>query len=192
MTIKNKEVLTTGDVARICHVAPRTVSKWFDTGKLRGYRIPGSRDRRIPMNQLLQFMRAHGMPTKAVEGSTIRVLIVDADPDVRAVAEGLGGTDRYEVRSAANDFEAGMLAGKFHPHVVLVNVVSPDIDADEILAHLRANPDLSATCVVAMAGALTRGQTDGLIRKGFDRTLSKPCTFSELLDLVEKATDLVS
>ena len=42
-----KEVLTTGEVARICRVAPRTVSKWFDTGKLRGYRIPGSRDRRI-------------------------------------------------------------------------------------------------------------------------------------------------
>ncbi|NLE61752.1 MAG: helix-turn-helix domain-containing protein, partial [Planctomycetes bacterium] len=27
---KPKDVLTTGDVARICNVAPRTVSKWFD------------------------------------------------------------------------------------------------------------------------------------------------------------------
>ena len=40
----NKEVFTTGEVARICNVAPRTVSKWFDTGQLRGYRIPGSKD----------------------------------------------------------------------------------------------------------------------------------------------------
>ena len=38
----DKEVLTTGEVAKICNVAPRTVSKWFDSGSLKGYRIPGS------------------------------------------------------------------------------------------------------------------------------------------------------
>ena len=43
----DKEVLTTGEVAKICNVAPRTVSKWFDSGQLQGYRIPGSKDRRI-------------------------------------------------------------------------------------------------------------------------------------------------
>ena len=36
------KVFTTGQVAKICKVAPRTVSKWFDSGRLRGYRIPGS------------------------------------------------------------------------------------------------------------------------------------------------------
>ena len=40
--LHDKDVLTTGDVARICNVASRTVSKWFDSGQLRGYRIPGS------------------------------------------------------------------------------------------------------------------------------------------------------
>ena len=37
-----KDVLTTGEVAEICKVAPRTVSKWFDSGELEGYRISGS------------------------------------------------------------------------------------------------------------------------------------------------------
>ena len=50
------DVLTTGQVAKICNVAPRTVSKWFDSGQLRGYRIPGSKDRRIPVQQLVRFM----------------------------------------------------------------------------------------------------------------------------------------
>ena len=36
------KVFTTGQVAKICKVAPRTVSKWFDSGRLKGYRIPGS------------------------------------------------------------------------------------------------------------------------------------------------------
>ncbi|HUU19441.1 MAG TPA: hypothetical protein VMW72_19990 [Sedimentisphaerales bacterium] len=34
---KGKNVLMTGDVAKICNVAPRTVSKWFDNGQLKGY-----------------------------------------------------------------------------------------------------------------------------------------------------------
>ena len=57
------EVFTTGQVAKVCHVAPRTVSKWFDSGCLQGYRIPGSRDRRIPRASLLMFLRQHSMPT---------------------------------------------------------------------------------------------------------------------------------
>ena len=55
-----KKVFTTGQVAKICKVAPRTVSKWFDSGRLRGYRIPGSQDRRIPREHLIKFLEAMG------------------------------------------------------------------------------------------------------------------------------------
>ena len=60
-----KDVLTTGEVAKICNVASRTVSKWFDSGQLRGYRIPGSKDRRIPVSNLIKFMKSHGIPMPA-------------------------------------------------------------------------------------------------------------------------------
>ena len=63
-----KNVLTTGQVAKICHVAPRTVSKWFDTGQLQGYRIPGSKDRRIPVDKLLRFMESHVTVPRIVVG----------------------------------------------------------------------------------------------------------------------------
>jgi len=59
---KGDNVLTTGDVANICNVAPRTVSKWLDNGLLNGYRIPGSLDRRIPIDGLARFMQAHNIP----------------------------------------------------------------------------------------------------------------------------------
>ena len=62
-----KKVFTTGQVAKICKVAPRTVSKWFDSGRLRGYRIPGSQDRRIPREHLLRFLKEHDMPLGDLE-----------------------------------------------------------------------------------------------------------------------------
>ncbi len=55
------KILTTGQVAKICNVAPRLVSKWFDSGRLRGYRIPGSQDRRIPALYLIRFLKENGM-----------------------------------------------------------------------------------------------------------------------------------
>jgi len=61
-TLKRKDILTTGQVSKICNVAPRTVCRWFDSGKLRGYRIPGSKDRRILLSGLIQFMKEHNMP----------------------------------------------------------------------------------------------------------------------------------
>jgi excisionase family DNA binding protein len=64
------KVYTTGQVAKICQVAPRTVSKWFDNGRLKGYRIPGSQDRRIPHKHLVAFMKEHGMHDLLPEGET--------------------------------------------------------------------------------------------------------------------------
>ncbi len=56
------KILTIGQCAKICKVAPRTVSKWFDSGRLKGYRIPGSQDRRVPQVYLVKFMNEHGLP----------------------------------------------------------------------------------------------------------------------------------
>ena len=75
-----KKVFTTGQVAKICKVAPRTVSKWFDSGRLRGYRIPGSQDRRIPREHLIKFLKEHGMPLGELEEEGLhKILIIGAD-----------------------------------------------------------------------------------------------------------------
>ncbi len=49
-------VFTTGEVAEIICVVSRTVSKMFDNGKLEGYKIPGSKDRRITQGDLTVFL----------------------------------------------------------------------------------------------------------------------------------------
>ena len=133
------------------------------------------------------------MPLKELEGHAIRILMVDPEePSAPAVAESLASSDRYEVCTAASEFEAGMLAGKFEPHVIFLDVVAPGIDAKEILKNLRANPSLAATKVVAIAGSLTSGQSQALLRQGFDLVLPKPYNVDDVLRLVEEATDLTA
>lgn len=58
MAVSAKAVYTIAEVAKICNTTPRDASRWFDSGRLRGYRIPGSNDRRVPHMQLVEFMQA--------------------------------------------------------------------------------------------------------------------------------------
>lgn len=53
---------TTGAVARLCGVCMKTAGKWIDSGRLKGYRIPGGQDRRVLRSDLLAFLRREGMP----------------------------------------------------------------------------------------------------------------------------------
>ncbi len=62
---KGNKVFTTGQVAKICNVAPKTVTKWFDNGHIKGYRRPGSKDRRIPVKELIKFMKSYEIPIES-------------------------------------------------------------------------------------------------------------------------------
>src|ERR1700722_19644333 len=166
---KVKDVLTTGEVAKICNVAPRTVSKWFDSGALHGYRIPGSKDRRIPLNQLIRFMKQHGMPLNGLMTGCTRVLIVDSEQDIVEVLEKiLEDEAKYEVEVARGGFAAGITAEKFRPHVLLLDMNLGDLDGKEVAKQVKSNPDLQLTKVIAMSGKMTEEEAKGLLSTDFD------------------------
>lgn len=190
-TAGRKDVLTTGDVARICRVAPRTVSKWFDTGKLRGYRIPGSRDRRIPMTQLVAFMRAHGIPLDGLDQGCCRVMLLSRDLPTDLV-QNVNASERYELRVASNGFEAGMIAQEFRPHVVVVDMGQDENEAAGVCRMIKGTSDLQAARVLAAAVPGPDGWERRLMAKGFDGCLPKPLSARGLLSAVERATDLIT
>ncbi len=189
----DKEVLTTGEVAKICNVAPRTVSKWFDSGSLKGYRIPGSRDRRIPASELVRFMRAHGIPLEGMNSGRTRVLIVDEEREVVDVLEKvLAEQTNYEVRACMSAFQAGMECEKFKPHVVLLDLHVGDVDAKAFADSIRRNEALQFTKIVAMSGKLTDGQAMSLKGQGFDNFLKKPFQVRQVVQAIEQATNLLA
>lgn len=183
----HKTVLTTGEVAKICNVAPRTVSKWFDSGQLRGYRIPGSKDRRIPIDQLMRFMRAHGIPLNGLDTGRRRILILDRDAAIcDALRRALQEDAAYEVATAGSAIEAGALAQTFKPHVMVVDVGLPDIEASIVVRFFRASPDLQDTKLVAMAAALGTGPGQALLQQGFAAYLSKPFDLEQLRSVLDR------
>jgi excisionase family DNA binding protein len=189
---KVKDVLTTGEVAKICNVAPRTVSKWFDSGALHGYRIPGSKDRRIPLNQLIRFMKQHGMPLNGLMTGQTRILIVDDEQDIVEVLEKiLEDEAKYEVEVSKGGFEAGITAEKFRPHVILTDMHLATIDAKEVLKLVKNSADLQLTKVIAMSGKLSEEEAKGIINQGFDGFLKKPFHVRQVIEAIEDAMAVV-
>ena len=188
-----KNVLTTGEVAKICNVAPRTVSKWFDAGQLRGYRIPGSKDRRIPLAQLVRFMRAHGIPLNGLDGEERRVLVIDDNTVLcEAIRKALTAEGHFEVTTAGSAFEAGAVAQESKPHVVIVDITLADVVPKAIVRWVRSCSDLQDTCLVGVASGMANSKGQTLLQEGFDGYLSKPFDVRSLIELIERTVPLVS
>ena len=187
---KYGQVLTTGQVAKICKVAPRTVSKWFDTGQLRGYRIPGSKDRRIPLQQLIRFMKAHGLPLDELETGQTRVLIVDADRDLTALLQqALTATNQYEARVAETTFEAGALTEQFRPHVLVVSLDLAGIDGRALARFFAGRAELEGVRLIGTSPAMTAADQQALLQQGFHHLLAKPFNIRDLTAAFEQVLE---
>lgn len=193
MSTFEKDVLTTGEVAKICNVASRTVSKWFDSGQLRGYRIPGSKDRRIPLSNLRKFMKNHGIPMDGLMSGNTRVLIVDSDEEVLSTLRTiLSEQTSYEVHTATTAFAAGLECERFRPHVLLLDLHLSDGDGKNIINLIRTSDDVQATKVIGMSSKLTDGQAAQLTHQGFEAALRKPFSVRQVIDAIEAAHAVVS
>lgn len=188
-----KDVLTTGEVAKICNVAPRTVSKWFDNGTLKGYKIPGSKDRRIPVAELVKFMKTHGIPFDGVLSGRTRVLVVDDEPEVTDVLQRvLTEQANYSVRVASSAFSAGVETDRFKPHVILLDIHLGEADVRHIANIVRGEDELQLCRLIGMSGKFTDAQLAGLKTQGFDDYLRKPFQVRQVVDAIEAATALVA
>ena len=138
-----KTVFTTGEAAKICKVSQQTIIRCFDSGQLKGFRVPGSRFRRIPRDQLFSFMKDNGIPTEALESGKRKVLIVDDDEGlVELMKEVFESDGRLDIRTANNGFGAGMLVKEFRPDLVILDVMLPDINGKEVCVRVRNDPSL--------------------------------------------------
>ena len=173
------KVFTTGQVAKICKVAPRTVSKWFDSGRLRGYRIPGSQDRRIPREYLIRFLKEHGMPLGELEDETMaKVLLVGQDQVlIENLKRELPVEKAFKVEVAASGFEAGISAESFHPDSIIVDFSIGVTEALQICQNLRRNAEFEDTILIALlpddggSTSFDRSTINETFRKPFDAAL---------------------
>jgi len=185
-----KKVFTTGQVAKICKVAPRTVSKWFDSGRLRGYRIPGSQDRRIPREQLIRFLKEHHMPLGELEEEGWhKILIIGAEKlFLDRIKEELPESDDYKFEVANSGFEAGIQAESFHPDTMIIDLAMGRGEALLIAKNLRNNTAYEATAIIGLAGE-DEPDPEALKPYGFNEIYKKPFDVALLAESIRTVVE---
>lgn len=186
-----KTVFTTGEAAKICKVSQQTIIRCFDSGQLKGFRVPGSRFRRIPRDQLYAFMRDNGIPTEALDSGRRKLLIVDDDQDlVDLLTDHFQRDGRFEVQSVNNGFGAGILLKEFHPDLVVLDIMLPDINGLEVCTRIRGDKAMDDVRIICISGMVEQDKIQKLRDAGADDFLKKPFDVDALTNRICQLLDV--
>jgi excisionase family DNA binding protein len=178
-TTPRKTAFTTGEVARICNVTKRTVIKWIDSGRLKGYVIPGSAHRRVPADALAAFMRTNHIPDTQAALPRPRILIVDDDRDfAELLTDAL--RDHFEVQTAGSALEAASRLPVFRPDAILLDIRLPDLSGLDVCRHFQAYRRESGAPILCMSAYGHELDVAEIRRSGADDFLPKPLKITEL------------
>ena len=178
-----KTVFTTGEAAKICKVSQQTIIRCFDNGQLKGFRVPGSKFRRIPRECLFKFMKDNGIPTDALESGKRKILLVDDDIDLVDITnKALQEDGRFEVRVASNGFDAGMMVKEYRPDLIILDVMLPDINGKEVCHRVRADPTMEEVRIICISGMIEDDKISELKLAGADDFIHKPFDVDILIE----------
>ena len=189
----DKQVFTTGEAAEVCKVSQQTIIRCFDSGRLQGFRVPGSKFRRIPRAELLRFMKANDIPTEILESSepsgsssstTTRRSSTCSWTSSVATS---GSTSRPRPRPATTP---GLLTEQFRPHLVLLDYMLPDVNGNLVCERIKANPELKDTCIFIVSGVVNQDEIEALRGSGADDFFQKPFNIEELVDRMARTLDV--
>ena len=180
-----KDLFTTGEAADICRVSQQTIIRCFDSGRLEGFRVPGSRFRRIPRDSLIKFMRENAIPLEGLDSGKKKVLIVDDDAEiVDLLVEVLTRDGRFDVKSASSGYEAGIQTQRFRPDLILLDYMLPDVNGNVVCHTIRRNPEFENIKIIIVSGVIKQEEIDQLLKTGAEDFIKKPFDVNDLVNRV--------
>jgi excisionase family DNA binding protein len=186
-----KELFTTGEAADLCSLSQQTIIRCFDSGRLRGFRIPGSKFRKIPRDSLLKFMRENNIPMMSIQTGKKRLLIVDDDAEiVELMSDVLTRDGRFEIKTASTGYDAGIMTQKFRPDLILLDYMLPDVNGNIVCKTIKQDPEFSNTRIIIISGVINQIEIDDLLKAGAEAFMKKPFNITELIDKIATVLEL--
>jgi excisionase family DNA binding protein len=174
--------ITTSKAARICGVARTTISKWVDEGALKAFVTPGGH-RKVREEDLRDFLKKNGRRPSVDSNTKKRILIVDDNPDDIRLLEAafLPASDKYEVHSANGGFQAIYKIGEVKPHIVILDLIMPDMDGFEVCKSIKNNPETEDIKVIVVTAYHDKAKKQEAYRCGADAVFRKPIDLKKLV-----------
>lgn len=173
--------LTTGEIAKYCDVNLRTVIRWLDSGKLKGYKLPGRGNNRILVADFLIFLKHNKMPIPSELADTKEplVLIVDDEILMAKAIQRIARKAGMRTLIANDGFQAGLMLSAHKPQMMTLDLSMPGLDGFDVLTYTRSEESVKDTKIIVIS-ALEQQELDKALLLGADKTFSKPFDASAL------------
>jgi excisionase family DNA binding protein len=186
-----KDLLTTGEAAEICKVSQQTIIRCFDAGRLEGFRIPGSKFRRIPRLSLIKFMKENNIPLDNLRSGKKKVLVVDDDDEIiELIVDILARDGRFEMKTASSGYDAGILTQQFRPDLILLDYMLPDVNGNIVCQTIRKNPEFENIKIIVVSGVVKQEEIDQLLKSGAEDFIRKPFDITEFTDKIAAVLEI--
>jgi len=180
-----KDLFTTGEAAEICKVSQQTIIRCFDSGRVQGFRVPGSKFRRIPRQNLIKFMKDNGIPLDTIDSGRKKVLIVDDDLEIiELMVDVLTRDGRFDIKTATSGYEAGMQTEQFRPDLILLDYMLPDVNGNVVCQTIKKNPEFEDVKIIIASGVIKQDEIDRMLKTGAEDFIKKPFNIAELTDKI--------
>lgn len=178
-----EDTLTVFTASKYCNVSSKTIINWVEAGHIKAYRTVGGH-RRIKKSDLETFMRSQGIPIPEEKsgGARKKILVVDDDMIiVESIVQALEEDEfDYEVISASDGFEAGLQVNHFHPDLLILDIMMPDIKGYEVCRRIKENEKTKNTKIIVLSAYLDDDKFAQMKEYGADVCFSKPLPLSRL------------
>ena len=136
-------------------------------------------------------MKDNGIPTDALESGKRKALIVDDDEElVELIFDALEADGRFETRTANNGFDAGMMVKEYHPDIIVLDVMLPDINGKEVCHRVRSDSTLDDVRIICISGMVEQDKIQDLKDSGADQFLQKPFEVDQLIERICRLLDI--
>ena len=134
------------------------------------------------LNLLLRIGGESPKPRETSTSTSLRILIVQDQPEEAASFTNLMQALGHEVRVALDGVAAARVAGQFHPNVVLIKTELPRMDGYEVARLIRRKPSLQQAHLIALRARDQPGDPQRTRAAGFDQEAT--LNLAELLPIL--------
>ncbi len=113
-----------------------------------------------------------------------RILVVEDEPVIRELVQGLLSESDVQVECASTGAEGLKLARTQSFDLILLDVVLPQLDGITVCRMLKADPSTAKVPLHMLTGKAKKADVDVAMKAGADGYIHKPFRGAELMDLV--------
>lgn len=122
----------------------------------------------------------------------MRILVVDDELDIREFVQYNLVKEGYEVECAVNGRDALVKAAEFRPHLILMDMMMPEMDGREACRALRANPSTAKTMILFLSAVCEEDSLVECYEAGADDYITKPVSMKVLCSRVAAITKRIN